>query len=547
MHSAVDKALTTLAGQIAAGKISMTLVNESAEHLPGQEKAQLGALLASHGVAGYAHGTTYSGNGAAAGIAVSGSTPPVDADDLPSAPPRAWSADFEPQGRWGCFSLVYDDILSNSLLPQPPLAVAATLALLSTLVGNKFMIEDLDALRLNLFIIMVGWTGSGKNNPQKRIKSLLASTSKLSILIDRIASYQGLEDKMISDPHRFVCSDEGQKLFAAMADRSNSYLSGILDTLLALYSASNSIYVERATAEEKPSRSALAKAAAAAAVAQPPGAQPTGAQPVSPPPFKQELRSVYNPYLTVLMATTGSAVERAMDSKYVDQGLFNRILFFPTDERHPEMQLVRALPPPPFLSDLVTTCAEAEAPATKIQIAPEVLQTVRNDTVRKSVWAWAAKQSDPDVAENVCARLQENAFRVAGILAVLAWLESKKGPPEDKLLQPVIGVDEFVYAVRLVWWCSTRFGKFVVQSIGETDERNPMVKMRKWLRTQRAKDDPNEGWRNVRRVYRVLSMTSKVATEIINDLINNGEVELRVVTHNNQPVNQIRIRQGREK
>ena len=451
---------------------------------------------------------------------------------------------------------------SNSLLPQPAFALASTLALLSALVGPKFMISELAALRLNLICVMVGPTGSGKDSPQKRVKELLASVSMLSIWIDRIGSYQGLEDKIFSSPHRFVVLRTRATSCSPRWPTSRATSRAFSTRCCMLYSVSNSIFIERALAEEKMSRAQRAscrrhKPQASlfreprAAPAQEDGRCrcPEPAIPTAAAELRTVRQSLPRPSC---WQRPRSAVEAAMNVKNAEVGLFGRFLFFPSDDRDVDMQFVVARAARRPSGDVQDDVRHGFGEKLPIGMTDEVRDVYRQQSIRKLVRQWAKTQRNPELAEDVCARLQENTFKIAGLLAVLEWAERRAQRTQETgttaddgvVAPPLIGGEEFGYALELAWWCSTRFGTFVGDAIADADpsERNPMVKIRRFLRRQKGNTD--DGWCNVRSVYKACNLTSKVAHENLNDMVANGEAEKRLVAIKGQSVAQVRLQAG---
>ena len=118
--------------------------------------------------------------------------------------------------------------------------------------------------------------------------------------------------------------------------------------------------------------------------------------------------------------------------------------------------------------------------------------------------------------------------------------QAEKNPGADKG-QPIITGEDFAYAIELVWWCSTRFGRFVSDTIGDADERNPIARVRKYLRKVLS-SGRKDGWCKERELLKNLSLPRKTVNEILNDLAGNGEIKRRqMLNANNVPVAYVRL------
>lgn len=138
----------------------------------------------------------------------------------------------------GFLSEVIDYNLSGAIFPYPHLALAGSLALLSTVTGHK--IEDaVWGTRTNCYICGLGPSRGGKDRA-RRVNQELLHAAMLENLegAENFASSAAIYSALESEPVRLFQLDEINSLLAVTQDARNSHLYKIRDTLLRLFSSS---------------------------------------------------------------------------------------------------------------------------------------------------------------------------------------------------------------------------------------------------------------------------------------------------------------------
>lgn len=179
-------------------------------------------------------------------------------DDDSHAPPPA-----VPLGPWlpakllrppGVFGETVDWMLKTAQYPQPELAVAATLSLFATVLGQK--VRNWSDLRTNLYVAGVAGTAAGKEHGRKCIKKLLlAGGCQKLVGGDKIASGAGLMQRLTTSPVSLFMQDEfGMKLAGWTGKKAPAHLKEVVEVLLSAFGQASEVMpgTERADAKLHP-------------------------------------------------------------------------------------------------------------------------------------------------------------------------------------------------------------------------------------------------------------------------------------------------------
>jgi len=141
-----------------------------------------------------------------------------------------------------------------ALLPQPVLALAASIAACGVLMGRKVQGET--GLRTNVFVVGIAESSAGKENARQRIKELFVNAGCQRMLgPEDIASDSGLLRAVKVQPSQLLQIDEiGYMLKSVKADSSKSYKADIVPTLMKLDSAASSVMIGKSYADKEKER-----------------------------------------------------------------------------------------------------------------------------------------------------------------------------------------------------------------------------------------------------------------------------------------------------
>lgn len=162
----------------------------------------------------------------------------------PHAFPRECIADIP-----GLIGEVMDHNLATSMYPQPELALAGALALMSVLTGRK--VADHYGTRTNCYIVGLALSGAGKERARQVNQDILCRSGGEKMYGNEgLASSAGLISATEESPAILFQLDEINHLMATMQNPSKSpHLYAIGAELLKLYSKSGAIYKGAAYAD----------------------------------------------------------------------------------------------------------------------------------------------------------------------------------------------------------------------------------------------------------------------------------------------------------
>lgn len=147
----------------------------------------------------------------------------------------------------GVIKIIQQNILDNSWIKQPDLALSAALGLMAVLCSRKFMFGNLSP---NLYLLNIAPSGSGKDAPQQMVKKYLIDIGADHLLgAGDYVSDASLMDSLNVKPTRLDIMDEAGGILRNINRGSSDYGGKMADILCELYTTSSSKYLGRATAE----------------------------------------------------------------------------------------------------------------------------------------------------------------------------------------------------------------------------------------------------------------------------------------------------------
>jgi hypothetical protein len=139
--------------------------------------------------------------------------------------------------------------LATAFRPQPELALAAAICLMSTLTGRK--VQDSRGTRTNVFAFGIAGTGAGKEHARKINKDILVNAGAEDLVgPEGFASHAGIVS--VVDQHKvqlFQIDEFGRLLKTLKNPSSSPHLYSIITVLLKMYTSANSQYVGDAYAD----------------------------------------------------------------------------------------------------------------------------------------------------------------------------------------------------------------------------------------------------------------------------------------------------------
>ena len=147
----------------------------------------------------------------------------------------------------GVIKILQDNILANSWIKQPDLALGAALALMANLTARKFIFGGLSP---NLYVLNIAPSGSGKDAPQSCVKKYLTDIGQDQLLgSGDYVSDASLMDSLGVKPVRLDIFDEAGEILRSITKGRTDYGSKMAPILCELYTSSNTKFLGRTTAE----------------------------------------------------------------------------------------------------------------------------------------------------------------------------------------------------------------------------------------------------------------------------------------------------------
>jgi len=139
--------------------------------------------------------------------------------------------------------------LDTAPYPNLVLAFCGALILQAFLAGRKVR-DDLN-IRTNLYLLGLASSGVGKEHPRKVNQQVLLGLGLQDCLGDAFASGEGIEDRLYAQPSLLFQTDEIDKVLKSIKRGTQSRWDKIVEMLLKLFTASDSLYPCRVKADQE--------------------------------------------------------------------------------------------------------------------------------------------------------------------------------------------------------------------------------------------------------------------------------------------------------
>jgi len=194
-------------------------------------------------------------------------------------------------------------INQTAIVPQPIFSFAGALTAVGSLFGQKIA-SDKGRIRTNLYSLVVGDSGSGKDNARQAIRNCFfhSAVSAGDILqIENLASDAGLINSLIDFPNQLLLLDEiGSFLQSTSGRKANAHLAAIQTNLLTLYSSAGSQFKTKSYANTEASQ------------------------------------VIYQPNVCLYGTTTSTTLYSGLTIENLTDGFLSRMIVFETDDHLPE-------------------------------------------------------------------------------------------------------------------------------------------------------------------------------------------------------------------
>ena len=199
---------------------------------------------------------------------------------------------------------LHTNLLSNSWIKQPDLALGAILSLMAVLTSRKVVFQGMSS---NIYVLNISPSGSGKDKPQSFVKEILIDMRADDLLgAGDYVSDASLMDGLAHKPVRLDILDEAGGILRTVNSSNSDYGGKMADILAELYTSSNTKYLGRQTAEGNKG-------------------------------------TCYRPNVSILASTTPAGFSEGVSRQAIEKGLMGRFLIF-TGSNDAEATRLRVFP-----------------------------------------------------------------------------------------------------------------------------------------------------------------------------------------------------------
>ncbi|OQA02965.1 MAG: hypothetical protein BWY69_00735 [Planctomycetes bacterium ADurb.Bin401] len=376
-----------------------------------------------------------------------------------------------------------DHMLETAPHPEPVLSFFGALCEQAHLAGRK--VRDDHDNRTNLYVLALAFPGCGKDHPRKVNSRLLQAAGLEGVTADGFASGEGIEDKLFLHPSSLFQTDEIDSLITSTSKGKDARIDMIMNILLKMFSASNSIYSTRLKAGKK------------------------------------DVGSIDQPSLTIYGTAVPENYYEALSSKMLTNGFFARMIIVESGPRAPECDAVfREIP-----ESLIRTAKywvnfnPGNGNLSNFHPVPicvthtDAAKALQRDYGRLADGIYDNAQDQGDlVTMAVWSRAAEKARRLALIYAC-----------SENTVNPVITEAAVKWATCLVTYTTKRMLFMASQYVSESDFHANCQKLLRILREWQKKK--KDAWMPFWMINRKLPWAQRDHEEVRTALLNQRKIE----------------------
>ncbi len=383
----------------------------------------------------------------------------------------------------GFVSEVMDFCLETAPYPNPALAFGGALALQAFLAGRK--VRDPGDNRTNIYILGLAHSSAGKDAPRKLNTQIVHAVGLGRCLGERLASGEGVQDALFTDPAMLVQTDEIDSMLQSINKARDARHESMMATLLTLYSSSNSVYpMRRKAGKEYPG-------------------------------------VIDQPCLVIFGTAIPNHYYEALSERMLTNGFFARMLILEASQkRRGQESSIRELPPrvvttAKWWSDFcpgggnLTGCHPSPAIVEQTDDARQVLAETREEADAEYNKAQAGQDA---VGTTVWGRVSEQARKLALIYAV-----------SENHVEPRIGVEAARWASRLVTHQVRRMLYMAAGHVAENPFHADCLRLLKKLREAPDCALPHHV------LLKRMKVDAKSFRELIETLVQRGDITIDAV------------------
>lgn len=388
----------------------------------------------------------------------------------------------------GLMSAVMGFNLATAHKPQPELALAAAIALMSVLTGRT--ISDRYGTRTNLYILGVCKSGGGKENARKVNKDILTEAGAEDMIgPEGLASHAGLFTAVNLYPRLLLQLDEIGRMLRVLSNPSAApHLSGIITVLMKMFTASNTTYIGDAYAD------------------------------------KERNRTIDQPHVCMYATTVPNSLYEGFSAESITDGFLGRILIFEATDHAPQRQKPAFMPIPQELIEQVrywhqfNPCGMAEHVRPRPQIieyderAEEVFEALETEAYQHQI-------GDNEMIASLWTRTNEKARKLALIYACSESTQS-----------PRVGVEAAQWACDLSRYLTRK----LIHTASDWIAENPFDECRKKV-LRIIKGAGTKGMTASQLCRKTQAIRKRDRDEILHNLLSSGIVKQETINQRTKP------------
>jgi hypothetical protein len=364
---------------------------------------------------------------------------------------------------------------------QPELALAASICLMSVLIGGK--VRDVSDMRANVYVIGTAGSSSGKDHARKLNRKILHLAGADSLEPgEEIASDTALLStlKSMVNPCMLLQLDEVGRFLHSMSNKKASHLYKIGETLMKLYTSSNSYFKGRLYANTK-----------------------------------DNIEPIKEPHVSLYGTTVASHLYSGLTTEMLADGFLGRVIMIEgrTDPEHRDIESVPAIPQ--CIIDAAKAWYRYEpAGSGNIGLQARIITYTDNAKVylRKRTRAVGNRKYSSEFERAMFGRVIEKAKKLA-----LIYVCSRVARPSDSI-DFFVDLEAIQWAFELVDYATQLTLYRAGLNVAETSLERDSLEMLRYIQEQPAGVSLTMIARKFRKLYK------RDRSEILETLVEAGQI-----------------------
>ena len=392
----------------------------------------------------------------------------------------------------GLLSDIVDYTLSTSLYPQPELALAGAVSLLSTITGRK--VRDQHDTRTNVYVLSLGESGTGKERARQVNKKLLTLSGGAELLgSERVGSHAGIVTTVCDTPACLMQLDEMGRLLETCKDpRRSPHLYNCITVLMQLFTSSDTIWKADAYADAK------------------------------------KIKTIDQPHLVIYGTATPDSFWDSLSTANVGEGLIGRLLVFEGRGYTVEMQSeIEIVDPPEVLLRMVRHWIDFKPGGNLAELSPTPKLVPHTPEAIERFSEHVRGINQRRVNEHpLRAALWSRCGEKSAKLALLHACSRARCVPESIIRADVD------WGIRLANWLTRRLLHGCKEHVAENQTE---ARKKRLLR-----EIGYGGITKTQLTRRTQYMTARERNEALNDLEQSGQIEVATIDTGKRPKSVVR-------